>query len=145
MRTHNCGVINEDLVDNEVTLCGWVHRRRDHGGVIFIDLRDVKGIAQVVIDPDTPSSFSLAETVRSEYVLRITGKVRLRPKGTINEDMVTGRVEVLVKDLNILNEAKTPPFQLDDQHIHDDTRLKYRYIDLRTERMQKNLKKALKN
>jgi len=144
MRTHNCGVINEDLVDNEVTLCGWVHRRRDHGGVIFIDLRDVKGIAQVVIDPDTPSSFSLAETVRSEYVLRITGKVRLRPKGTINEDMVTGRVEVLVKDLNILNEAKTPPFQLDDQHIHDDTRLKYRYIDLRTERMQKNLKMRAK-
>ncbi len=144
MRTHNCGVINEDLVDNEVTLCGWVHRRRDHGGVIFIDLRDVKGIAQVVIDPDTPSSFSLAETVRSEYVLRITGKVRLRPKGTINEDMVTGRVEVLVKDLNVLNEAKTPPFQLDDQHIHDDTRLKYRYIDLRTERMQKNLKMRAK-
>ena len=144
MRTHNCGVINEDLVDDEVTLCGWVHRRRDHGGVIFIDLRDVKGIAQVVIDPDTPSSFALAETVRSEYVLRITGKVRLRPKGTINEDMVTGRVEVLVKDLNILNEAKTPPFQLDDQHIHDDTRLKYRYIDLRTERMQKNLKMRAK-
>ena len=144
MRTHNCGVINEDLVDNEVTLCGWVHRRRDHGGVIFIDLRDVKGIAQVVIDPDTPSSFSLAETVRSEYVLRITGKVRLRPEGTINEDMVTGRVEVLVKDLTILNEAKTPPFQLDDQHIHDDTRLKYRYIDLRTERMQNNLKMRAK-
>lgn len=144
MRTHNCGVINEDLVDDEVTLCGWVHRRRDHGGVIFIDLRDVKGIAQVVIDPDTPSSFALAETVRSEYVLRITGKVRLRPKGTINEDMVTGRVEVLVKDLNVLNEAKTPPFQLDDQHIHDDTRLKYRYIDLRTERMQKNLKMRAK-
>ena len=144
MRTHNCGVINEDLVDNEVTLCGWVHRRRDHGGVIFIDLRDVKGIAQVVIDPDTPTSFSLAETVRSEYVLSITGKVRLRPEGTMNEDMVTGRVEVLVKDLTILNEAKTPPFQLDDQHIHDDTRLKYRYIDLRTERMQNNLKMRAK-
>ena len=144
MRTHNCGVINEDLVDNEVTLCGWVHRRRDHGGVIFIDLRDVKGIAQVVIDPDTPSSFALAETVRSEYVLRITGKVRLRPEGTINQDMVTGRVEVLVKDLTILNEAKTPPFQLDDKHIHDDTRLKYRYIDLRTERMQNNLKMRAK-
>lgn len=144
MRTHNCGVINEDLVDNEVTLCGWVHRRRDHGGVIFIDLRDVKGIAQVVIDPDTPSSFALAETVRSEYVLRITGKVRLRPEGTINQDMITGRVEVLVKDLTILNEAKTPPFQLDDKHIHDDTRLKYRYIDLRTERMQNNLKMRAK-
>jgi len=140
MRTHNCGVICEDLIDEEVTLCGWVHRRRDHGGVIFIDLRDVKGIAQVVIDPDTPDSFSLAETVRSEYVISITGRVRLRPKGTLNEDMVTGRVEVLVKGLTILNEAKTPPFQLDDQNIHDDTRLKYRYIDLRTERMQSNLK-----
>ncbi len=144
MRTHFCGVIKEDLVDNEVTLCGWVHRRRDHGGVIFIDLRDVKGIAQVVIDPDTPSSFALAETARSEYVLSITGKVRLRPEGTINDDMVTGRVEVLVKELTILNEAKTPPFQLDDQHIHDDTRLKYRYIDLRTERMQNNLKMRAK-
>ncbi len=140
MRTHNCGAIDENLVDNEITLCGWVHRRRDHGGVIFVDLRDIKGIAQIVIDPDTPESFALAETVRSEYVISIVGTVRLRPEGTINSEMVTGRVEVLVRVLTILNEAKTPPFQLDDQNIHDDTRLKYRYIDLRTERMQNNLK-----
>ena len=140
MRTHYCGTINETLIDEEVVLCGWVHRRRDHGGVIFIDLRDRTGIAQVVIDPDTPDSFKLAESVRGEYVLSISGKIRNRPSGTTNQDMpTTGMVEVLVSTLTVLNQSKTPPFQLDDENVHDDVRLKYRYIDLRTERMQKNL------
>ena len=139
MRTHYCGTINETLIDEEVVLCGWVHRRRDHGGVIFIDLRDRTGIAQVVIDPDTPDSFKLAESVRGEYVLSISGKIRNRPSGTTNQDMPTGMVEVLVSTLTVLNQSKTPPFQLDDENVHDDVRLKYRYIDLRTERMQKNL------
>lgn len=140
MRSHYCGVLNESMIGEEVTLCGWVHRRRDHGGVIFIDLRDREGIAQVVIDPDTPESFALAERVRSEFVLRASGRVRERPQGTINADMPTGQIEVLVKSLEILNEANTPPFMLDERHVHDDTRLKYRYIDLRTERMSRNLR-----
>ncbi|MGR8920449.1 MAG: aspartate--tRNA ligase [Gammaproteobacteria bacterium] len=140
MRSHYCGVVNEDLVDQTVTLCGWVHHRRDHGGVIFIDLRDREGVAQVVIDPDTPEAFGLAERVRSEFVLRATGRVRHRPEGTVNPDMPTGKVEVLVKDLEILNDAHTPPFQLEERHVHDDTRLKYRYVDLRTDRMRENLR-----
>jgi len=139
MRTHYCGTINEALIDEEVVLCGWVHRRRDHGGVIFIDLRDRTGLAQIVIDPDTPDSFKLAESVRGEYVLSVCGKIRNRPSGTTNQDMPTGMVEVLVSSLTILNQSKPPPFQLDDEKVHDDVRLKYRYIDLRTDRMQKNL------
>ena len=139
MRTHYCGVLTESLIGEEVTLCGWVHHRRDHGGVIFIDLRDREGVAQVVIDPDTPDSFATAERVRSEFVLRATGRVRQRPEGTINPEMPTGQVEVLVSELEILNAAKTPPFQVDERHVHDDTRLKYRYIDLRTDRMRENL------
>lgn len=139
MRTHYCGELDANLVDQDVTLCGWVHHRRDHGGVIFIDLRDRRGVAQIVIDPDTPAAFALAERARSEYVLRATGRVRPRPEGTANPDMPTGEVEVLVHELEILNEARTPPFQLDERNVHDDTRLRYRYIDLRTERMQHNL------
>ncbi len=140
MRTHYCGVLNESLVGESVTLCGWVHNRRDHGGVIFIDLRDREGIAQVVIDPDTPDSFAIAERVRGEYVLRATGRVRPRPEGTANADMATGQVEVLVSALEILNDARTPPFQLDERNVHDDTRLRFRYIDLRTDRMRENLR-----
>jgi len=139
MRSHYCGHITEAELDSEITVCGWVHHRRDHGGVIFIDLRDRAGIVQIVIDPDTPDSFATAERVRGEYVLRATGRVRLRPEGTENPEMTTGKVEVLVKDLEVLNAASTVPFQLEEQHIHEDTRLKYRYIDLRTERMQRNI------
>lgn len=139
MRTHYCGELDASCVEKELTLCGWVHHRRDHGGVIFIDLRDRQGVAQIVIDPDTPEAFALAERARSEYVLRATGRVRLRPEGTANPDMPTGEVEVLVKELEILNEARTPPFQLDERNVHDDTRLRFRYVDLRTERMQRNL------
>jgi aspartyl-tRNA synthetase len=138
MRSHYCGHITETELDSEINVCGWVHHRRDHGGVIFIDLRDRSGLVQIVIDPDTPESFAIAERVRGEFVIRATGRVRYRPEGTENPDMATGKVEVLVKDLEVLNPAATPPFQL-DEHVHEDTRLKYRYIDLRTERMQRNI------
>ena len=140
MRSHHCGHITEAELDQTITVCGWVNTRRDHGGVIFIDLRDREGILQIVIDPDTPESFALAERVRSEFVLKATGRVRYRPEGTENAEMTTGKVEMLVKELEVLNAAKTPPFQIDEAHVHEDTRLKYRYFDLRTERMQRNIK-----
>jgi aspartyl-tRNA synthetase len=139
MRSHYCGHVNESLTGQEITVCGWVHHRRDHGGVIFVDLRDREGVLQVVIDPDTPAAFALAERARSEYVLRATGKVRPRPSGTVNSNLATGAVEVLVHTLEILNTALTPPFQLDDQAVQEETRLRFRYIDLRTERMRKNI------
>ena len=131
MRSHFCGQVTEKLIGEPVTVCGWVNRRRDHGGVIFIDLRDREGLLQVVIDPDTPEAFALAEQVRSEYVLRIQGKVRPRPEGTVNPELSTGQVEVLGTELEILNTAETPPFQLDEEDVGEDTRLRYRYIDLR--------------
>jgi len=139
MRSHYCTKITEAELGATVDVCGWVHNRRDHGGVIFIDLRDRSGIVQLVIDPDTPRSFALAERVRGEYVLKVSGRVRHRPAGTENPDMATGKVEILVAELEILNTATTPPFQIDEPHVHEDTRLKFRYIDLRTERMQKNI------
>jgi aspartyl-tRNA synthetase len=138
MRSHYCGHIIDADLDAEVSVCGWVNNRRDHGGVIFIDLRDRSGIVQIVIDPDTAESFAIAEKVRGEYVLKATGRVRNRPAGTNNPDMATGTVEILIRDLEVLNAAATPPFQL-DEHVHEDTRLKYRYIDLRTQRMQTNI------
>ena len=128
------------MIGEEVALCGWVHRRRDHGGVIFIDLRDRDGLAQVVYDPDRAASFALAETLRNEFVIRITGRVRRRPEGTINPNLATGEVEVLGHTLEILNKARTPPFQLDDENVQDDIRLRYRYVDLRREEMQDNIK-----
>ena len=128
------------MIGEEVALCGWVHRRRDHGGVIFIDLRDRDGLAQVVYDPDRADSFALAETLRNEFVIRITGRVRRRPEGTINPNLATGEVEVLGHTLEILNKARTPPFQLDDENVQDDIRLRYRYVDLRREAMQDNMK-----
>jgi len=140
MRSHYCGELNSDHIDQEVSLCGWVHRRRDHGGVIFIDLRDREGIAQIVFDPDRPEPFQVADSVRNEFVIRITGKVRNRPEGTINPDMSTGEIEVLGYKIDILNKANTPPFQLDDDHVHDDVKLKYRYVDLRRPQMQRNLR-----
>ncbi len=139
MRTHYCGDVTEALIDQEVTVCGWVHHRRDHGGVIFIDLRDRSGVLQVVIDPDTPAAFALAERARSEYVLKARAKVRHRPAGTVNPNLGTGKVEVLVRELEILNAAQTPPFQLDDPNVQEETRLRYRYIDLRTTRMRENM------
>ncbi|MBZ9556848.1 MULTISPECIES: aspartate--tRNA ligase [Modicisalibacter] len=136
MRSHYCGQLNETLVDQEVTLCGWVHRRRDHGGVIFLDMRDRDGIAQVVVDPDTPDAFAHADRARSEYVLRIRGRIRLRPEGTQNPGMPTGMIEVLAKEVEVLNTAATPPFQLDEHgKVGEEVRLKYRYIDLRRPEM----------
>jgi len=141
MRSHYCGELNESLIDQEVEICGWVHRRRDHGGVIFFDMRDREGMAQIVFDPDTVESFALAETVRSEFVLQIKGRVRARPEGTVNKDLSTGGIEVLGKQLTILNRAETPPFQLDEHvSVGEDVRLKYRYIDLRRPEMAEKLR-----
>jgi aspartyl-tRNA synthetase len=140
MRTHYCGDLRPRLVGREVALCGWVHRRRDHGGVIFIDLRDREGLAQVVFDPDRPESFKIADAVRSEYVLRVTGRVRPRPEGTVNPDLPTGEIEVVGETIEVLNTAKTPPFQLDEDHVNDDLRLKWRYVDMRRPVMQQNLR-----
>ena len=140
MRSHYCGELNRSHIDQEIRLCGWVHRRRDHGGVIFIDLRDREGIAQVVFDPDRAAPFRIADSVRNEYVIQISGRLRLRPAGTVNPDRPTGEVEVLGHTIEILNKAKTPPFQLDDAQVHDDIRLKYRYVDLRRPPMQENLR-----
>jgi len=140
MRSLYCGELNESHLDQEVTLCGWVHRRRDHGGVIFIDLRDHKGLLQVVFDPDTEATFAVAERVRNEYVLQVKGRVRHRPEGTVNPDMPTGAVEVLGLELNVLNAAETPPFQLEDKDINEEMRLRYRYIDLRRPEMQEKIR-----
>ena len=112
MRTNYCGLISEQYLDQTVTVKGWVHRRRDHGGVIFIDLRDREGIVQVVIDPDTPEAFATADSARNEYVLSITGRVRNRPEGTTNDKMISGKIEILAKEIEVLNAAATPPFQI---------------------------------
>nr|WP_298415210.1 aspartate--tRNA ligase [uncultured Halomonas sp.] len=141
MRSHYCGQLNESLIDQEVTLCGWVHRRRDHGGVIFLDLRDRDGIAQVVVDPDTPDAFANADRARNEFVLRIRGRVRSRPEGTQNPNMPTGMIEVLAKQVEVLNTAATPPFQLDEHgKVGEEVRLKHRYIDLRRPDMIEKLR-----
>ena len=140
MRSLYCGELNETHLDQEVTLCGWVHRRRDHGGVIFVDLRDHKGLLQVVFDPDREAVFATAERIRNEYVLQVKGRVRNRPEGTINPDLPTGHVEVLGLELEVLNAADTPPFQLDDQDVNEELRLRYRYIDLRRPEMQEKLR-----
>jgi len=139
MRTHYCGEVNASHVDQIVTLCGWNHRRRDHGGVIFIDLRDRAGLAQVVCDPDRPDMFKVAEDVRNEYVLKVTGKVRRRPQGTENPNLASGEIEILCHELEVLNTAVTPPFQLDEENLSENVRLTHRVIDLRRPQMQKNL------
>lgn len=141
LRTHTCNELNASAVGKEVTLCGWVHHRRDHGGLIFIDLRDRYGLTQIVTDPvDSPEAHSKSNEVRSEYVIRVTGVVRKRPEGMTNAKMVTGEIEVLVKNFEILNRAKTPPFEIDqEKEINEELRLKYRYLDIRRERMKNNL------
>ena len=141
MRSHYCGVLNTSNIDQEVTICGWVDRRRDHGGVIFIDLRDREGIVQVVFDPDVKEQFELADKVRPEYVLKVTGKIRARSESTINKNMATGEVELYGTGIEILNAAQTPPFQLDEHiSVGEGVRLKYRYLDLRRNTMQESLK-----
>ncbi|KAF0281285.1 aspartate--tRNA ligase [Spiribacter roseus] len=139
MRTHYCGDVTEALLDQDVEICGWVHRRRDHGGVIFIDLRDREGRLQVVFDPDREEAFATADRARPEWVLRISGRVRRRPEGTANENLGSGQVEVLARDIEVLNTAKTPPFQLDEDDVGEDVRLRHRYMDLRRPAMQQHL------
>ena len=140
MRSHYCGLIDDRLIDQTITLCGWVDRRRDHGGVIFLDLRDREGVVQVVFDPDTEEHFQRADSVRSEYVLCITGRVRARSAESVNPNMASGAIEVLGKTLEVLNTAQTPPFPLDaHQSVGEDVRLRYRYMDLRRPEMQQNL------
>ncbi len=140
MRTNYCGFIDQQYLGQTVTLYGWAHRRRDHGGVIFIDLRDREGLVQVVCDPDRAESFTRAETVRNEFVLKVVGIVRPRPDGTINTALKSGGIEVLVHELEILNVSQTPPFMMDDANLSEEVRLKYRFLDLRRDQMQKNLR-----
>ena len=135
MRTHYCGEVTAEQIDQTVTVCGWVHRRRDHGGVIFIDLRDREGLVQVVYDPDRADIFAVAERVRNEFVLKVTGKVRRRPEGTVNTNLRTGEIEILGLELDILNRSETPPYMLDDETVSEENRLKYRYFDLRRPEM----------
>lgn len=137
MRTCYTGDLNTQYLGQTVTLFGWVHRRRDHGGVIFIDLRDRAGLAQVVVNPDNAEMFAIAERIRNEYCLRITGEVRERPEGTVNPDLPSGEVEVVCTDIEILNPSVTPAFQLDDDNLSETTRLTHRVLDLRRPQMQK--------
>lgn len=140
MRTNYCGLIDKNYLGQEITVYGWAHRRRDHGGVIFIDLRDREGLLQIVIDPDTPDTFTTADKTRNEYVLKITGTVRHRPVGTVNPNLKSGEIEVLAKEMEVLNASLTPPFMMDEDNISEEIRLKYRYLDLRREPMQHNLR-----
>ncbi len=140
MRTHDCGEVTEKHIDDTVELCGWVNRRRDHGGVIFIDLRDRTGIVQVVFDPDEAAAFEQAEHVRNEYVLRVKGRVRHRPEGTVNLNIPTGKIEVYTTELEVLNSCEPLPFQIDDDDTTESVRLRHRFLDLRRDKMQKNMR-----
>ena len=140
MRSHYCGGVTETLMGKEVSVCGWIHRRRDHGGVIFLDVRDRAGLVQVVFEPENAELFAVAETLRSEYVIQVKGLVRERPEGQANPNLPTGQIEILSQQLVILNAAETPPFPLDEHHnVGEDVRLKHRYIDLRRPEMQEKL------
>ena len=138
-RTDYCGRMDRQRLTQTVTVCGWVHRRRDHGGVIFIDLRDREGLVQIVCDPDRAEIFAIAEKLRHEFVIGVTGLVRPRPEGTVNPDLASGEIEILAHEIEILNTAQTPPFQLDDENLSETVRLQHRVIDLRRPQMQKNL------
>jgi len=140
MRSEYCGLVNRKHLGQSVSVCGWVHRRRDHGGVIFIDLRDREGLVQVVCDPDTPETFRTADRLRSEYVIQVQGKVRNRPAGTVNPDLASGEVEVLAQGITILNPSLSPAFQIDEEHLSETVRLENRVLDLRRPAMQKNLR-----
>lgn len=142
MRTHYCGEVTEQLNEQTITVCGWVHRRRDHGGVIFLDMRDREGLLQVVIDPDTPEAFKTADSARSEYVLKITGRVRNRYAGTENKNMTSGNVELLAKEIEVIATSETPPFPLNDEftNVSEELRLKYRFLDMRRPEMQERMK-----
>jgi aspartyl-tRNA synthetase len=140
MRSEYCGRVSREHLGKTITLNGWVHRRRDHGGVIFVDLRDREGLVQIVCDPDTPETFAVADKLRNEYVLEVVGRVRERPQGTINPNLVSGEIEVLAAEIEILNASLPPPFQMDDEHLSETVRLEYRFLDLRRPQMQNNLR-----
>ncbi|MDB5848803.1 MAG: aspartate--tRNA ligase, partial [Rhodoferax sp.] len=139
MRTTYCGLVTEALLGQTVTLCGWVNRRRDHGGVIFVDLRDREGYVQVVCDPDRADMFAVSESLRNEFCVQVTGLVRARPEGTVNDTLKRGKIEVLCHELEVLNPSVTPPFLLDDDNLSETTRLTHRVLDLRRPYMQTNL------
>ncbi len=140
MRSQYCGLVSRALLGQTITLHGWVHRRRDHGGVIFVDLRDREGLVQIVCDPDNPGTFATADKLRNEFVIQVVGRVRERPAGTVNPNLVSGEVEVLAQEIEILNPSLVPPFLMDDEHVSENVRLEYRFLDLRRPQMQKNLK-----
>ncbi len=140
MRTNYCGLIDRKSLGQPISICGWVHRRRDHGGVIFIDLRDREGLVQVVCDPDRAETFQIANSLRNEFVVRIEGKVRERPAGTVNSNLVSGEIEVLATGMEVLNASQTPPFMMDDEQLSENVRLQYRFLDLRRPQMQKNMR-----
>ena len=139
MRSHYCGLVTEALLGQTVSLCGWVNRRRDHGGVIFVDVRDREGYVQVVCDPDRPEMFGVAEDLRNEFCIQVKGLVRARPSGTTNDKLKSGQIEVLCHELKVLNPSVTPPFQLDEENLSETTRLTHRVLDLRRPYMQNNL------
>ena len=138
MRTHYCNEIDESYIDKKIKVCGWVNKVRDHGGVIFIDLRDIKGLLQLVVNPDNKNIFNIAESIRNEFIISIEGTPRKRPEGSENEKIISGKVEVVVSEINILSKAETPPFQFED-NVNEDIRLKYRVHDLKNSKMQENL------
>ncbi len=140
MRSHYCGLVDRKLLGQTVSLCGWVHRRRDHGGVIFIDLRDREGLVQIVCDPDRAETFAVADSLRNEFVIRVEGKVRERPAGTVNANLISGEIEVLATTLEVLNPSQTPPFMMDDEQLSENVRLQYRFLDLRRPQMQGHLR-----
>ncbi|MDP3715325.1 MAG: aspartate--tRNA ligase, partial [Burkholderiales bacterium] len=140
MRSHYCGLVDRKLLGQTVSLCGWVHRRRDHGGVIFIDLRDREGLVQIVCDPDRAETFGTADSLRNEFVIRVEGKVRERPAGTVNANLVSGEIEVLATMLEVLNPSQTPPFMMDEDQLSENVRLQYRFLDLRRPQMQGHLR-----
>jgi aspartyl-tRNA synthetase len=140
MRSNYCGLVDRKYLGQTVTLCGWVHRRRDHGGVIFIDLRDREGLVQIVCDPDRAETFRVADSLRNEFVVRVEGKVRERPAGTVNSNLVSGEIEVLATGLEVLNAAQTPPFMMDEEQLSENVRLQYRFLDLRRPQMQKHMR-----
>src|SRR5436190_2035567 len=146
MRSHYCGQVTTALLDQEIKLAGWVHRRRDHGGVIFIDLRDREGIVQVVVAPEQKEAFTKAESIRSEFVVQVKGKVRRRPSGTVNSNLSTGEIEIAASELNILNRSEPLPFPIDDEYhdVGEETRLRYRYLDIRRPEMLERLKMRAK-
>ena len=140
MRTHYCGSVDEQLIGREVTIAGWVHRRRDHGGVIFIDLRDREGLVQVVFNPDAVEVFREAERLRNEFVISVTGSVRARPGATANPNLASGKVELVARRVALLNRSEPLPFQLDDESVSEEVRLRYRYLDLRRDVMNRRLR-----